>query len=793
MKKLKFSNKIKFFKNCIQQETDSSIDNDTSAYAPKPLPLLQSPIVWICVALVIICLIAIVGAFLTCKTSKKSEPELAPLAPSTCGGPGYSSNMYNVDNLKLIAMIGQGKYGTVWRGMINEQTVAVKIFPSQHKQYFQNEKNIYSLPLMQMPSILQYFGYDTRRTLTDNIEYILVLSLAPLGCLQDWLIENTCSFEIFTKMAKSVSRGLSHLHSAQRKDDLEKPCVCHRDLNTRNILVKADLSCCISDFGFALKTFGPRYEWNGEIALAETKSINEVGTLRYMAPEVLEGAVNLRDCETALKQIDVYSLGLVLWELCVRCHDWYPNDQLPPAYKSPYEAEVGKKPSFEHMQILISRHKARPVFPSNWGEDSAGKIARETCEDCWDHDAEARLTALCVEERIHELTSMHSRASSSCGSPSTQLSTNNLIAATTSGNNVVITTATGVKTKNSNFYANTAPETSTITPPNQIVSNINPNNALTNVRNVLPSSDHKNLDNYFTQQIQRNNLIPSSHNMKTDQTKVFLEKSTKKQKNFCDFESSHMSIEELLGDTTSSSSSSVIIPNATVMGKELHTDRKFKGWYGVRAMIQKKLFKRYSNRMQTNNQIIDDKRNLVDSNNIFGINSSTTTSPKYNGIVKQQHIIPTPPTTTSTSSIYNGNKLTNTQQIVTIRPKNLNLPMPSKNENFKCPPGDNTSQSFTIIKHNPQIIVSRSANSMNSHDGNNTLNVIDERHLKRQRSLEMFHEVFGSKGSIDRLRDPSQRVKTPGDVPPSVRKIRASKTLSLYDDRMMDTSSRNSL
>ena len=38
-----------------------------------------------------------------------------------------------------------------------------------------------------------------------------------------------------------------------------------------------------------------------------------------MAPELLEGAVNLSECETALRQIDVYALGLVLWE-CVARH-----------------------------------------------------------------------------------------------------------------------------------------------------------------------------------------------------------------------------------------------------------------------------------------------------------------------------------------------------------------------------------------------------------------------------------------------------------------------------------------
>lgn len=42
-----------------------------------------------------------------------------------------------------------------------------------------------------------------------------------------------------------------------------------------------------------------------------------------MAPEVLEGAVNLRDCESSLKQIDVYALGLLLWELATRCTDLF--------------------------------------------------------------------------------------------------------------------------------------------------------------------------------------------------------------------------------------------------------------------------------------------------------------------------------------------------------------------------------------------------------------------------------------------------------------------------------------
>ena len=44
-----------------------------------------------------------------------------------------------------------------------------------------------------------------------------------------------------------------------------------------------------------------------------------------MAPEVLEGAVNLRDCESALKQVDMYALGLIYWEIFMRCTDLFPG------------------------------------------------------------------------------------------------------------------------------------------------------------------------------------------------------------------------------------------------------------------------------------------------------------------------------------------------------------------------------------------------------------------------------------------------------------------------------------
>lgn len=45
--------------------------------------------------------------------------------------------------------------------------------------------------------------------------------------------------------------------------------------------------------------------------------LRQVGTRRYMAPEVLEGAINFQ--RDAFLRIDMYAMGLVLWELVSRC------------------------------------------------------------------------------------------------------------------------------------------------------------------------------------------------------------------------------------------------------------------------------------------------------------------------------------------------------------------------------------------------------------------------------------------------------------------------------------------
>ena len=45
---------------------------------------------------------------------------------------------------------------------------------------------------------------------------------------------------------------------------------------------------------------------------------SRVGTTRYMAPECVDGTINTEHFES-FKRADVYSFGLVLWEIARRC------------------------------------------------------------------------------------------------------------------------------------------------------------------------------------------------------------------------------------------------------------------------------------------------------------------------------------------------------------------------------------------------------------------------------------------------------------------------------------------
>lgn len=378
----------------------------------------------IIISMVSVCSVALItiGVFLLYKLFPGTRKPPSDLLNEVEAQP---SSGLDLSILKLCNQICHGRYGDVWSGFMGETPVAVKIYSSNHKQIYLSEKSIYTLPFFEHENLLKFYGGD-EQILDGTTQYLLVLAHIPLGALHGYLKTNTVDWPTFCKMCLTIAKGLTHLHSDIRKGDLFKPSIAHRDINTRNILVNYDLSCVIADFGFGITMIGSKIIRNGHYENAEHSSLQDVGTLRYMAPELLDGAANLRESESSLKQIDMYAFGLVMWEISSRCSDLFQGVPTP-EYMLPFQKEAGNHPSFEEMQILVSRNKVRPKFPEVWKDyNQAIRALKETIEDCWDHDAEARLTAMCVEERVSDLMTLWSQDSKHKGMTPTITTTSNL-------------------------------------------------------------------------------------------------------------------------------------------------------------------------------------------------------------------------------------------------------------------------------------------------------------------------------------------------------------------------------
>lgn len=76
----------------------------------------------------------------------------------------------------------------------------------------------------------------------------------------------------------------------------------------------------------------------------------QVGTRRYMAPEVLEGAINFQ--RDAFLRIDMYAVGLVLWELVSRCKAADGNSVTRVRFQRHQNLSVNAQPVFSQAQSM---------------------------------------------------------------------------------------------------------------------------------------------------------------------------------------------------------------------------------------------------------------------------------------------------------------------------------------------------------------------------------------------------------------------------------------------------------
>ncbi|VDP44757.1 unnamed protein product [Schistosoma curassoni] len=372
--------------------------------------------------------------------------------------------------------------------------VAVKTFTANEYDAWKTElgifKAIHSIN-RRLPAIVQL----CRSTIT---EYRLVMEFASGGSLRQLLSQGVwLSFTKILKISDDIVQGLGFLHSdlvnRQQSNGHQiiygKYPVAHRDLKPENILIRFDGTVCLSDFGqsVCLAENSPNSPTSNnscgtslQDVLTTTYSVSsalesmpKAGTLRYQAPEIIDGAISFTGW--ALLRTDIYSLGLVLWELLTAAllpvdhenasegnyethnidfklndspenaspsigsdlclmnsihpefdyldpHNPVNVDYRAPEHRKmrkrhhwlPYEKELGSLcNSSAALQQLVCLEKYRPAGHPSWFNSTLITHFYRTINECWDHDPEARLTADCILKRIRFLKSQMNKTKKS--------------------------------------------------------------------------------------------------------------------------------------------------------------------------------------------------------------------------------------------------------------------------------------------------------------------------------------------------------------------------------------------
>ncbi|SFU09740.1 serine/threonine protein kinase [Geodermatophilus amargosae] len=215
------------------------------------------------------------------------------------------------DRYELTGLIASGGMGQVWRGTdeLLHRPVAVKVLRSEYTgdptflaRFRAEAQHAAALNHHNIAAVYDYGETTARDTAGDTGETLayLVMELVegePLSALlrREGRLDTPTTLSVLGQTAAALAEA----HRAG---------LVHRDVKPGNILVRADGSVKITDFGIA---------WSaGSVPLTQTGQV--IGTPQYLSPEQAEGHL-------ATPASDVYALGLVGYE-CLTGHPAFEGD-----------------------------------------------------------------------------------------------------------------------------------------------------------------------------------------------------------------------------------------------------------------------------------------------------------------------------------------------------------------------------------------------------------------------------------------------------------------------------------
>ncbi|KYN14668.1 Mitogen-activated protein kinase kinase kinase 12 [Trachymyrmex cornetzi] len=192
---------------------------------------------------------------------------------------GLSTDDWEIafETISELQWLGSGAQGAVFSGKLNKEIVAVK------KVKEPKETDIRHLRKLNHPNIVHFKGVCTKPPC-----YCIIMEFCPFGPLYDLLrAGEPVPPARLVSWSKQIAAGMAYLHAHK---------IIHRDLKSPNVLIGQGEIVKISDFGTSR-------QWN-EISTKMTFA----GTVAWMAPEVIRN-------EPCSEKVDIWSYGVVLWEL----------------------------------------------------------------------------------------------------------------------------------------------------------------------------------------------------------------------------------------------------------------------------------------------------------------------------------------------------------------------------------------------------------------------------------------------------------------------------------------------
>ncbi|AES59902.1 putative glycerophosphodiester phosphodiesterase, protein kinase RLK-Pelle-LRK10L-2 family [Medicago truncatula] len=192
-------------------------------------------------------------------------------------------------------MLGQGAYGTVYKGSISKEfSVAVKILnvSQGNGQDFLNE--VGTMGRIHHVNIVRLIGFCA-----DGFKRALIYEFLPNGSLQKFINspdnkKNFLGWKKLHEIALGIAKGIEYLHQGcdQR--------ILHFDIKPQNVLLDHNFIPKICDFGLAKLCSRDQ----SIVSMTAAR-----GTLGYIAPEVFS-----RNFGNVSFKSDVYSYGMMLLE-----------------------------------------------------------------------------------------------------------------------------------------------------------------------------------------------------------------------------------------------------------------------------------------------------------------------------------------------------------------------------------------------------------------------------------------------------------------------------------------------